>query len=224
MNPKHEQTKQKIALYLETIGVPNRERLNTKNEEFIFDLGVYIVSPILENESLKEIREQMDFILNYDSFDAAADELEKRNKERGGPGLQRFLESVMNGTLGNGISVQVLDLSGRNDSKGMSEKEFDKRVKEAKLMPSNKKISELLAIANKLGKDLSDSKQFDRLSDLDKFHNDWFNEVYVFMTDLMSDDHYKGCGCVAIKYDTFTSASNRKEALENWGGAMRSRV
>lgn len=216
-------TKQKIALYLETIGVPNPERLNSKNEEFLFDLGVYIVSPLVEDESIKELREQMDFLLNYESFDKASDELEKRNKDKNkfeNGAMGRFLSEVVNGNLGNGVKVQVIDLSGRrgNYRDGMTEEDFKKRKEIASLISGNQKISELMAIAHKLGKGQDAVKNYDRLSDLDKHYNDYFNEVYVFLTDLMTDDHYKTCGCVAKKFDTFVYANSRESALSNWGG------
>lgn len=213
-----EKTKQKIALYMETIGVPNPERLNTKSEDFIFDLGVYIVSPLVENETLKELKEQMDFILNYESFDDASDELEKRNKEKnkGANGaMGRFLREVVNGNLGN---VKIVDLrtSAGNYREGMTEEDFKKRCELAKLVSGPQKISEIMSISHKLGKDLEAGKIFNRLADLDKNFNEYFNKVYIIVTDLMSDDHYKNCGCIAKKFDTFVFSNDMESALSNW--------
>lgn len=223
---KRETTMQKIALYLETLNVPNPERLNSKPDDFIFDLGVFIISPLIENETLSDIREQINLLLDYNSFDEASDALEKKTKDRikSTPGLERFLAEAFNGTLGGpNVKVHVIDLSKmKNGGRGgMTEEDFNKRLELTKLVSGIQKVSELMAIAQKLGKNLQDPTYFNRLSDLSKLNIDWFDKVYVFLTDLMSDDHYKTCECVSKKFDTLVFSDSEKDAWSKWGGGVK---
>lgn len=75
-----------IETYIEfcnAIQVPNMGRLRIKSDEFLFDFGVLIISPMIEDMQIVEVREMINFLLDYEHFDECSDLLERINRARG---------------------------------------------------------------------------------------------------------------------------------------------
>lgn len=207
-----EKTKKAIGEFCKLIKVPNWEkRLNEKDTDFIFDLGVFISSPLLDDEEIEDVMRQMDHILDYTSFDEATEALKEKIKEKEKHlydslkyGISNLLNKVFKNT---DIDVFQADM-------GVSIGEYNKRLERAKEMSSLSKISELLSIGNKLGKDISTSKYYDQLHDLSIENPEWFNMIYIMLSKLMQDDHYKTCNCISEKYDFMIFSSDRHSAID----------
>ncbi len=192
-----EKTKQQLGLYFEAIQVPNwKERLDKKSPEFIFDLGVYIATPLLDDETVTMVREIMDDLLNYDSFYEANISIEKKIKQR---------------VFTSGL-LQLFAI-GRGVKKDVEAEENELKVKYdiAKALSKSEKIAHLLNVCDKLGKK-NKSEYYDRLDDLEHFNKDYFNMCYVVLLDNMQDNHYKECECVGRVFDAFVFSDSEKEA------------
>jgi hypothetical protein len=211
-----QRTKKEIGDFLKMLKVPNIERLETKSENFIFDLGVYMISPFTSNKTMDELRFHFDTLLNYNSFEEATEALDKKQKNVGTEIQERIKQMfpgaevrVATGAEGLVEALKKIIPNGENHSD-----EFEADLKRASELSAIEKISKILAHGNKLGKNVSDAKYYDALHDLSIEHPEYLDVCFVGINDIMKTDHYKECGCVAVKYDMFVFSKSKREFVE----------